>query len=154
MTYVNEIKSLSVQQAATYLCPAVFPWVDMGPATEESGMVVLKLVGVFYSLIIVFDVLLVFVSSESSTFVYVLLYTLLFAVIVIIGAISRKPQNKWVSVTSYHNRTRFVFMRISLGGRGVRIIIRVAHFAVVIFLRKSRSVFLHGLFSSMAYFFT
>jgi len=84
----------SCLQAATYLCPAVFPWVDMGPATEESGMVVLKLVGVFYVLIIVFDVLLVFVSSESSTFVYVMLYTLLAAVTVIIGAISRKPQNK------------------------------------------------------------
>lgn len=84
------------KQAATYLCPAIFPWVDMGPATEESGMVVLKLVGVFYVLIIVFDVLLVFVSSESSTFVYILLYALLIAVIVVLGAISRKPQNKWV----------------------------------------------------------
>lgn len=85
-------------KAATYLCPAIFPWVDMGPATEESGMVVLKLVGVFYVLIIVFDVLLVFVSSESSTFVYVLLYALLIAVIVVLGAISRKPQNKQILV--------------------------------------------------------
>uniref|UniRef100_A0A2S2PER9 Putative cationic amino acid transporter n=1 Tax=Schizaphis graminum TaxID=13262 RepID=A0A2S2PER9_SCHGA len=85
-------------KAATYLCPAIFPWVDMGPATEESGMVVLKLVGVFYVLIIVFDVLLVFVSSESSTFVYVLLYTLLIAVIIVLGAISRKPQNKQILV--------------------------------------------------------
>jgi len=66
----------------------------MGPATEESGMVVLKLVGVFYALIIVFDVLLVLVSADSSTFVYVLLYTLLAALLVVIGAISRKPQNK------------------------------------------------------------
>ncbi|KAL5232636.1 hypothetical protein ACI65C_000046 [Semiaphis heraclei] len=85
-------------KAATYLCPAIFPWVDMGPATEESGMVVLKLVGVFYVLIIVFDVLLVFVSSESSTFVYILLYALLIAVIVVLGAISRKPQNKQILV--------------------------------------------------------
>ncbi|XP_025206587.1 probable cationic amino acid transporter isoform X1 [Melanaphis sacchari] len=85
-------------KAATYLCPAIFPWVDTGPATEESGMVVLKLVGVFYVLIIVFDVLLVFVSSESSTFVYVLLYALLIAVIVVLGAISRKPQNKQILV--------------------------------------------------------
>jgi cationic amino acid transporter 14 len=66
----------------------------MGPATEESGMVVLKLVGVFYVLIIVFDVLLVFVSAESSTFVYVLLYALLIVVIAVLGVISRKPQNK------------------------------------------------------------
>ncbi|KAL4148817.1 hypothetical protein QTP88_002968 [Uroleucon formosanum] len=85
-------------KAATYLCPAIFPWVDMGPATEESGMVVLKLVGVFYVLIIVFDVLLVFVSSESSTFVYILLYALLIAVIAVLGAISRKPQNKQILV--------------------------------------------------------
>ncbi|XP_025413084.1 probable cationic amino acid transporter isoform X2 [Sipha flava] len=85
-------------KAATYLCPAIFPWVDMGPATEESGMVVLKLVGVFYVLIIVFDVLLVFVSAESSTFVYVLLYALLIVVIAVLGVISRKPQNKQILV--------------------------------------------------------
>lgn len=76
------------------MCPAIFPWVDTGPATEESGMVVLKLVGVFYVLIIIFDVLLVFVSPESSTVVYVFLYSLLIAVVAILGAISRKPQNK------------------------------------------------------------
>lgn len=81
-------------QAATYLCPAVFPWVDTGPATEESGTVVLKLVGVFYALIVAFDVLLVFVSADSPTFVYAVLYALLAAVIAVIGAISRKPQNK------------------------------------------------------------
>lgn len=82
------------EKAATYLCPAIFPWVDTGPATEESGMVVLKLVGVFYVLVIVFDVLLVFVSSDSSTVVYVLLYALLIAGVAVLGAISRKPQNK------------------------------------------------------------
>lgn len=24
-------------QELTYLCPAIFPWVDCGPATEQSG---------------------------------------------------------------------------------------------------------------------
>ncbi|VVC25137.1 Hypothetical protein CINCED_3A017860 [Cinara cedri] len=85
-------------KAATYLCPAIFPWVDMGPATEESGMVVLKLVGVFYVLVIVFDILLVFVSSDSSMFVYILLYALLAVLVAVLGAISRKPQNKQILV--------------------------------------------------------
>lgn len=102
----------SRKQAATYLCPAIFPWVDMGPATEESGMVVLKLVGVFYVLIIVFDILLVFVSSESSTFVYVLLYALLIAVIVVLGAISRKPQNKWVPSANIYIITIYRYISI------------------------------------------
>lgn len=102
----------SWKQAATYLCPAIFPWVDMGPATEESGMVVLKLVGVFYVLIIVFDILLVFVSSESSTFVYVLLYALLIAVIVVLGAISRKPQNKWVPSANIYIITIYRYISI------------------------------------------
>ncbi|XP_050548266.1 uncharacterized protein LOC126909900 [Daktulosphaira vitifoliae] len=82
-------------KAATYLCPAIFPWVDTGPATEESGYIVLKMVGVFYVLIIVFDIMLVVISPESSTFTYIILYTLLIAIIIVLGAISRKPQNKY-----------------------------------------------------------
>ncbi|XP_050535478.1 probable cationic amino acid transporter isoform X2 [Daktulosphaira vitifoliae] len=85
-------------KAATYLCPAIFPWVDTGPATEESGYIVLKMVGVFYVLIIVFDIMLVVISPESSTFTYIILYTLLIAIIIVLGAISRKPQNKQILV--------------------------------------------------------
>ncbi|XP_050435900.1 probable cationic amino acid transporter isoform X2 [Adelges cooleyi] len=85
-------------KAATYLCPAIFPWVDTGPATEESGFMVLKLVGVFYVLVIVFDVLLVVISPDSSVVTYVVLYALLIALLAILGAISRKPQNKQILV--------------------------------------------------------
>ncbi|XP_063224905.1 probable cationic amino acid transporter [Bacillus rossius redtenbacheri] len=81
-------------QAATYLCPAIFPWVDTGPATEQSGMFVMKMVGLLYLLIVVFDLIVVCgmgSTSPATTFFLVLFLLLILAVLL---AISRKPQNR------------------------------------------------------------
>lgn len=76
------------------MCPAIFPWVDTGPATEESGMFVMKMVGLLYILIIVFDLTVVLgMGSDYSIVSYVILI-LLTAIIVVLLIISRKPQNR------------------------------------------------------------
>ncbi|XP_054273294.1 cationic amino acid transporter 2 [Macrosteles quadrilineatus] len=81
-------------QAATYLCPAIFPWVDTGPATEESGMFVMKMVGLLYILIFIFDLTIVLgMGSDSSIVTYIILI-LLAAIIAVLLVISRKPQNR------------------------------------------------------------
>uniref|UniRef100_A0A8D9A1L9 Probable cationic amino acid transporter n=1 Tax=Cacopsylla melanoneura TaxID=428564 RepID=A0A8D9A1L9_9HEMI len=80
--------------AATYLCPAIFPWVDTGPPTEESGILVIKLVGVLYLLIILLDLMLkLFLGSMGSITLFIM-YAFIFAIIGILLVISRKPQNK------------------------------------------------------------
>ncbi|KAK9888876.1 hypothetical protein WA026_001097 [Henosepilachna vigintioctopunctata] len=81
-------------QAATYLCPAIFPWVDTGPATEESGIFVMKMVGYLYILIIVFDLIVVCAMHNmtgTTTFFFFLFF---FAIIGVLLVISRKPQNR------------------------------------------------------------
>lgn len=55
-------------QSAQYLCPGLFPWVDRGPATEESGRYVMKLVGILYLLILVFDLIIVCALGKSFFF--------------------------------------------------------------------------------------
>jgi len=57
-----------VSQAAQYLCPAIFPWVDRGPATEASGRYVMKLVGILYGLILIFDLIIVCGMGEELAF--------------------------------------------------------------------------------------
>ncbi|XP_072757701.1 solute carrier family 7 member 14 [Anoplolepis gracilipes] len=81
-------------QAAQYLCPAIFPWVDRGPATEASGRYVMKLVGILYLLILIFDLIIVCGMGNMGTFSTILLFLFLFAIIGILLAISRKPQNR------------------------------------------------------------
>ncbi|XP_069690650.1 solute carrier family 7 member 14 [Periplaneta americana] len=81
-------------QAATYLCPAIFPWVDTGPATEESGMFVMKMVGVLYLLILVFDLIVVCGMGSMSTATTFFLVIFLLAIIAVLLVISRKPQNR------------------------------------------------------------
>lgn len=81
-------------QAAQYLCPAIFPWVDRGPATEASGRYVMKLVGILYLLILIFDLIIVLGMGNMGTFSTILLFLFLFAIIGILLAISRKPQNR------------------------------------------------------------
>ncbi|XP_012258062.1 cationic amino acid transporter 2 [Athalia rosae] len=81
-------------QAAQYLCPAIFPWVDRGPATEASGRYVMKMVGVLYLLILIFDLIIVCGMGNMGTFVTILTFLLLFAIIGVLLAISRKPQNR------------------------------------------------------------
>ncbi|XP_011865605.1 PREDICTED: cationic amino acid transporter 2 [Vollenhovia emeryi] len=81
-------------QAAQYLCPAIFPWVDRGPATEASGRYVMKLVGILYLLILIFDLIIVCGMGNMGTFTTILLFLFLFAIIGILLVISRKPQNR------------------------------------------------------------
>ncbi|EGI65583.1 Putative cationic amino acid transporter [Acromyrmex echinatior] len=81
-------------QAAQYLCPAIFPWVDRGPATEASGRYVMKLVGILYVLILIFDLIIVCGMGNMGTFTTILLFLFLFAIIGILLVISRKPQNR------------------------------------------------------------
>ncbi|XP_011685001.1 PREDICTED: cationic amino acid transporter 2 [Wasmannia auropunctata] len=81
-------------QAAQYLCPAIFPWVDRGPATEASGRYVMKLVGILYLLILIFDIIIVCGMGNMGTFTTILLFLFLFAIIGILLVISRKPQNR------------------------------------------------------------
>ncbi|KAL0099886.1 hypothetical protein PUN28_019961 [Cardiocondyla obscurior] len=81
-------------QAAQYLCPAIFPWVDRGPATEASGRYVMKLVGILYILILIFDLIIVCGMGNMGTFTTILLFLFLFAIIGILLVISRKPQNR------------------------------------------------------------
>ncbi|XP_024936750.1 probable cationic amino acid transporter isoform X2 [Cephus cinctus] len=81
-------------QAAQYLCPAIFPWVDRGPATEASGRYVMKMVGILYLLILIFDLIIVCGMGNMGTFTTILLFLFLFAIIGVLLAISRKPQNR------------------------------------------------------------
>lgn len=85
-------------QAAQYLCPAIFPWVDRGPATEASGRYVMKLVGILYLLILIFDLIIVIGMGNMGTFSTILLFLFFFAIIGILLAISRKPQNRNSSI--------------------------------------------------------
>ncbi|KAJ0183707.1 hypothetical protein K1T71_000130 [Dendrolimus kikuchii] len=80
--------------AMSYLCPGLFPWIDLGPATEQSGMYVIKSVGVMYILIILFDILAAYGSPGSSTFTAVVMALLFIGIIIILLMISRKPQNR------------------------------------------------------------
>ncbi|KAJ8982448.1 hypothetical protein NQ317_010188 [Molorchus minor] len=95
--YIN-FRDMSItndlQAAATYLCPAIFPWVDTGPATEESGMFVMKMVGVLYILIILFNLIAVFGMDDVNTVNTSFLLFFLFAIISVCLVISRKPQNR------------------------------------------------------------
>ncbi|XP_076652987.1 solute carrier family 7 member 14 [Halictus rubicundus] len=81
-------------QAAQYLCPAIFPWVDRGPATEASGRYVMKLVGILYLLIVIFDLIIVCGMGNMGTFTTIIMFVFLFAIIGVLLAISRKPQNR------------------------------------------------------------
>ncbi|XP_065164736.1 cationic amino acid transporter 2 [Atheta coriaria] len=81
-------------QAATYLCPAIFPWVDTGPATEESGMFVMKLVGILFVLIIIFDLIIVCGMHNMTGATTFFMFLFLIAIVAILLVISRKPQNR------------------------------------------------------------
>ncbi|KAJ8737595.1 hypothetical protein PYW08_000190 [Mythimna loreyi] len=80
--------------AMSYLCPGLFPWVDCGPATETSGMFVIKSVGIMYLLIIVFDLFAAYGSPGTSTFTNVSMLLLLCGIFAILLMISRRPQNR------------------------------------------------------------
>uniref|UniRef100_A0A2A4JIX6 Cationic amino acid transporter C-terminal domain-containing protein n=1 Tax=Heliothis virescens TaxID=7102 RepID=A0A2A4JIX6_HELVI len=81
-------------QSMSYLCPGLFPWVDCGPATDHSGMFVIKSVGIMYLLIIIFDLFAAYGSPGTSTFTNVSMILLMLAIFGILLIISRKPQNR------------------------------------------------------------
>lgn len=84
-------------QTAQYLCPAIFPWVDNGPATEQTGMFVMKMVGILYLLIIIFDLIIVWgigsLEHGSGATVFFLVVFFL-GIVAVLLLISRKPQNR------------------------------------------------------------
>lgn len=79
-------------QEYAYLCPGLFPWVNPGPATHESGMFVTKLVGVMYVLIFFMD--LFAAIGVSGTFFTLLLTSFAIGILTILLIISRQPQNR------------------------------------------------------------
>lgn len=80
-----------------YMCPKLLPWKDPGPATEETGRLVMKLVGLLFLQIVLFDLFLVAVVGSSGfgrTFLIFLLVLLFTGIVLVLLIISRKPQNK------------------------------------------------------------
>lgn len=99
-----------------YLCPGLFPWVNPGPATHESGkkangpthtsqdrltslffftsagMHVTKLVGLLFVLIFCIDLLAA--VSFSGSFAILIYLGLMSAIIGVLLIISRQPQNR------------------------------------------------------------
>ncbi|CAK1554800.1 unnamed protein product [Leptosia nina] len=80
--------------AMSYLCPGLLPWIDCGPATEQSGMFVIKAVGMMYFLVAIFDILAAYGNPGTSTFTAVLMVLLAISIITLLLMISRKPQNR------------------------------------------------------------
>lgn len=81
---------------------------DTGPATEESGMLVMKLVGILYLLIIIFDLIIVNGMDNMTNATAVFLFLFFFAILALLLAISRKPQNRQVSGPPFKQRADFV----------------------------------------------
>ncbi|XP_045542069.1 probable cationic amino acid transporter [Papilio machaon] len=81
-------------QGLSYLCPGLFPWVENGPASEASGIFVVKAVGIMFVLIIIFDLLAAYATPSSFDFTAVVTMLLFFAIFTILLMISRKPQNR------------------------------------------------------------
>lgn len=63
-------------------------------------MYVIKAVGILYILIIIFDIIAAYGNPYESTFASVVMLILLIAIISILLAISRKPQNRWEKCTT------------------------------------------------------
>ncbi|CAD7086537.1 unnamed protein product [Hermetia illucens] len=80
-------------QEYAYLCPGLFPWVNPGPATNESGMYVTKLVGILY--IFVFFLDLFAAVGWTGSFAGFVFSCLVIGIIVILLIISRQPQNRY-----------------------------------------------------------
>lgn len=80
-------------QEYAYLCPGLYPWVNPGPATHESGMYVTKLVGIMYVMIFFLDLLAAI--GVSGTFFSLVITCLVFGIIAVLLLISRQPQNRY-----------------------------------------------------------
>lgn len=76
-----------------YLFP--YGWKVHGPASEETGLHVVKLVGVLFVLTIIFDIIMAYYINcldWSNTFVVLIFCGIFFAIVGCILAISRQPQ--------------------------------------------------------------
>nr|XP_046917769.1 probable cationic amino acid transporter [Dermatophagoides farinae] len=77
-----------------YLFP--YGWQVNTPATEESGMYVARLVGIFLLLVLIFDIQLAWhinsINWNNNRLLFLLFMVLFISIIVIILAISRQPQ--------------------------------------------------------------
>lgn len=71
------------------------PWREPGEPTDESGLAVTKLVGIFYLIVLVFDLLVVcdinYMDGSSSTAMF-FIFILLLCIVGCLLYISRKPQ--------------------------------------------------------------
>ena len=79
-----------------YLFP--YGWKVTTPATEESGMYVVRLFGLLMAAVLLFDVLLAWHVTElawGNTLFLLTFFGLLAAIIALILAISRQPQIRW-----------------------------------------------------------
>ncbi|XP_066954113.1 solute carrier family 7 member 14-like [Macrobrachium rosenbergii] len=77
--------------------PSLFPWVEEGPCTEETGRRVMKLVGLLYLNILIFDILLACELSELEGHSPLVSFFCILFFLGIVGTlllISRKPQNR------------------------------------------------------------
>lgn len=92
--FLSGVKRRFVQTLA-YVCPSLFPWVEQGPATEESGMYVIKMTGLLYLLVILFDVIVAAsVASGGGGWTGLIIFIFFCAIMAVLLVISRKPQNK------------------------------------------------------------
>lgn len=75
--------------------PGLSPWRDPGEPSVKSGLVVTKMVGVFYIFVLLFDILVVcdinYMDGSSSAALFFIL-TFLACIVVILILISKKPQ--------------------------------------------------------------
>ncbi|KAG7169795.1 hypothetical protein Hamer_G018052 [Homarus americanus] len=84
--------------------PRFFPWVEEGPCTEETGRQVMKLVGLLYLNVLIFDLVLVFslgeleVHSPAASLFSIMLFL---TILLILLQISRKPQNRYFHVPQH-----------------------------------------------------
>ncbi|XP_062556330.1 cationic amino acid transporter 3 [Armigeres subalbatus] len=77
----------------SYLCPGLFPWVNPGPATHESGMFVTKMVGLMYACIFFLDLFMAI--GITGTFFSLVYTALVLGIFCILLVISRQPQNRY-----------------------------------------------------------
>jgi cationic amino acid transporter 14 len=79
-----------------YLFP--YGWKVNGPASDETGIHVIRLVGVLFVLVIIFDVIMAWYISAidwGNHFIVILFFGILVAIIACILAISRQPQIRY-----------------------------------------------------------
>lgn len=101
------------------LCMYLFPfgWKVHGPATEESGLLVIKLVGLLYILAITFDVILAWFTDalDAGNQITVTLFIgTLVAIFASIFGIARQPQIRSVLFRVFNARKLFFYFITSI----------------------------------------